>query len=169
MLYRKRSLLLLVCIIWRRSLPQTSWKTHGDYVTRREARARPSRSELTDLSCSVQVHDAEFMAVAIFLSIDRTRLFERARCSGLFCSDRARSLRAMHRLFVVQLFMALLDRAFAILTGMSNQAAAMVRSRVPKCPLRPLLKTFERDTQPSPYHTPQSTNFSLHNHTLLFR
>ena len=103
MLYRKRSLLLVVCIIWRRSLPQTSWNQHGDYVTRPEARARPCASELTDLSCSGQVHDAEFMPVAIFLSMDRTRLFERARCSGLFCSDRARSLRAMHRLFVVQL------------------------------------------------------------------
>ena len=99
----KRSLSLLLWIIWQRSLPQTSWRTPGDYVTRPEARARPCASELTDLSCSGQVHDAEFMPVAIFLSMDRTRLFERARCSGLFCSDRARSLRAMHRLFVVQL------------------------------------------------------------------
>ena len=78
LLYRKRSLSPLVCIIGRRSLLQTKWRTHGCYVMRPEARARPCASELTDLSCSVQVHDAEFMAVAIFLSMDRTRLFERA-------------------------------------------------------------------------------------------
>ena len=118
----KRSLSLLLWIIWQRSLPQTSWRTHGDYVTRPEARARPSRSELTDLSCSVQVHDAEFMAVAIFLSIDRTRLFERARCSGLFCSDRARSLRAMHRLFVVQLVVGFAGDALTAMTGMKATA-----------------------------------------------
>ena len=103
MLYHKRSLLLLVCIIWRRSLFKTMWNQHGCYVTRPEARARPCASELTDLLCSGHFQDAEFLPVAIFLSIDRTRLFEPARCSGLFCSDRARSLRAMHRLFVVQL------------------------------------------------------------------
>ena len=45
---------------------------------RPEARARPCASELTDLSCLEQVHDAEFMALAIFLFMDRTRLFERA-------------------------------------------------------------------------------------------
>ena len=78
-LYRKRSLLLLVCSIWRRPLPQTSLKQHGCYIMRPEARARPCASELTDLSCLEQVHDAEFMPVAIFLSMDRTRLFERAR------------------------------------------------------------------------------------------
>ena len=103
MLYHKRSLLLLVCIIWRRSLFKTMWNQHGCYVTRPEARARPCASELTDLLCSGHFQDAEFLPVTIFLSIDRTRLFEPARCSGLFCSDRARSLRAMHRLFVVQL------------------------------------------------------------------
>ena len=103
MLYRKRSLLLLVCIIWRRSLFKTMWNQHGCYVTRPEARARPCASELTDLYALYRCTNAEFMALAIFLSIDRTRLFEPARCSGLFCSDRARSLRAMHRLFVVQL------------------------------------------------------------------
>ena len=74
----KRSLSLLLWIIWRRSLPQTRRNQHGCYVTRPEARARPCASELTDLSCLEQVHDAEFMALAIFLSIDRTRLFERA-------------------------------------------------------------------------------------------
>ena len=123
MLYRKRSLLLLVCIIWRRPLPQTSLKQHGCYIMRPEARARPCASELTDLSCLEQVHDAEFMPVAIFLSIDRTRLFERARCSGLFCSDRARSLRAMHRLFVVQLVVGF---ALTAMTGMT--ATAMISS-----------------------------------------
>ena len=68
------------------------------------------------------MHDAEFLPVAIFLSIDRTRLFERARCSGLFCSDRARSLRAMHRLFVVQLVVGFAGDALTAMTGMKATA-----------------------------------------------
>ena len=74
----KRQLFLLLHIVWLRSFVQTSLKQDGCYVTRPEARARPCASELTDLSCSGYFQDAEFMPVAIFLSMDRTRLFERA-------------------------------------------------------------------------------------------
>ena len=94
----ERHFLQLVRNKRRRSLPETKWRTLIYRLSKVGARDRHRGSVVSEAECIRRVDQRIQCGEDNNLQQDRARRFEGAHATSAHVSDRARSLRAMHRL-----------------------------------------------------------------------